>query len=160
MYPEADVELLERKGMFCYDYLDFFARFDEPALPPREAFFNKLGGVECSQANYAHAQHVWANFHYQSLKEYMALYLLSNICLLGDVFQVFQNNSLDEYQLNPAYFVSAPQLAYNALIKRIDRPIPMITDRDVSHDPAEHSRLYLPCKRPLRPRQQQVDGLD
>ena len=41
MYPEADVELLERKGVFCYDYLDSFARLDEPARPPREAFFNK-----------------------------------------------------------------------------------------------------------------------
>ena len=58
VYFEADIELLERKGVFCYDYLDSFARLDEPALPPREAFFNKLGDVECSQADYAHAQHV------------------------------------------------------------------------------------------------------
>ena len=55
VYPEADVESLERKGVFCYDYLDSLARLDEPALPPRETFFNKLGGVECSQADYAHA---------------------------------------------------------------------------------------------------------
>ena len=111
VYSEAEVELLERKGAFCYNYLDFFTRLDEPALPPREAFVNKLKGVECSQADYAHAQHVWENFHCQSLKEYMALYLISDICLLADVFQAFRNNSLDEYQLNPAYFMSAPQLA-------------------------------------------------
>ena len=41
----------------------------------------------------------------------MALYLLSNICLLADVFQAFRNYFLDEYQLNPAYFVSALLLA-------------------------------------------------
>ena len=69
VYPEAGVELLERKGVFCYDYLDYIARLDELALPRREAFFNKLGGVECSQAEYAHAQHVWENFHGQSLKQ-------------------------------------------------------------------------------------------
>ena len=89
MYPETDVELLERKEVSCYDYLDSFTRLDEPALPPREAFFNKLGGVECSQADYAHAQHVWNIFHCQSLNKYMALYLLSDICLLADVFQAF-----------------------------------------------------------------------
>ena len=111
MYPEADVELLERKGVFCYDYLDSFAQLDKPALPPRKAFFNNLGGVECLLADYAPAQHVWENIHCQSLKEYMALYLLSDICLLADVFQAFRNNSLDKYQLDPAYFVSAPQLA-------------------------------------------------
>ena len=100
VYSEADFELLERKGVFFYDFLDSFARLEEPALPPREAFFNNLGGVECLLADYAHAQHVWENFHGQSLKEYMALYLLSDICLLADVFQAFRNNSLDEYQLN------------------------------------------------------------
>ena len=89
MYPEADLELLERKGVFCYDYLDSFTRLDKPKLPPREAFVNKLGGIECSQADYAHAQHVWNNFQCQSLKEYKALYLLSDICLLADEFQAF-----------------------------------------------------------------------
>ena len=51
VYSDADVELLERKRVFCYDHIDFFARLDEPALPPREALFNKLGNVECSQAD-------------------------------------------------------------------------------------------------------------
>ena len=75
------------------------------------AFFNKLGNVECLQADYAHAHHVWENFHCRSFKEYMAIYLLSDICLLADMFQAFHNNSLDEDQLNSAYFVSAPKLA-------------------------------------------------
>ena len=131
MYRDADVELLEQKGVFCYDYVDSLVRLDEPALPPRETFFNKLVGVECSQADYAHAQHVWDNFHCSNLKEYMALYLLSDICMLADVFQEFRNNSLDEYQLDPAYFVSAPQLEWIALFKHIYRPIPLITDLEM-----------------------------
>ena len=61
----------------------------------------------------------------------MALYLLSDICLLADVFQAFRNNSLDDYQLDTAYFVSAPQLALNALLKHIDLPIPLITDPEM-----------------------------
>ena len=126
VYPEADVELLERKEVFCYDYLDSLARLDELALPPGEAFFNKIGGVECLQADYAHVQHEWKNYHCQSLKEYMALYLLSDICFLADVFQAFRNNSLDKYQLDPAYFVCALQYAWKALLKHIDRQIPLI----------------------------------
>ena len=61
----------------------------------------------------------------------MKLYLLSDICLLADVFQMFRTNSLDEYQLGPAYFVSAPQLAWNALLKHINRSIPLITDSEL-----------------------------
>ena len=61
----------------------------------------------------------------------MQLYLLSEICLLADIFQMFWNNSLDEYQLDPSYFVSASQLAWNALLKQIYRPFPLITDPEV-----------------------------
>ena len=39
------------------------------------------------------------------------LYFMSDMCLLADVFQAIRNNSLEEYHLDPAYFVSAPQLA-------------------------------------------------
>ena len=131
IYPGSDVELLERKGVFCYDYVDSFARLDEPALPPRAAFFNQIGGVEFSEADYTHAQHVFADFQCESLKDYMKLYLLSDICLLADVFQMFRNNSLEEYQLDPAYFVSAPQLAWNALLKHINQSIPLITDPEM-----------------------------
>ena len=72
VHPETNVELLQRKKVFCYDYLDSFTRFDQPELPLREtAFVNKLGGVKCSQADYSHAQHVLEKFYIQSLKEYM-----------------------------------------------------------------------------------------
>ena len=71
---------------------------------------------------------MWENFNCQSLKEYKARYLLGDICLLADVYQAFRNNFPDEYQLDPEYVKSAPQLAWNALLKHIDHPIPLITD--------------------------------
>ena len=61
----------------------------------------------------------------------MQLNLLSDICLLADVFQMFRNNSLNEYQLDPAYFVSAPQLAWNAFLKHINQSIPLISDLEM-----------------------------
>ena len=64
---------------------------------------------------------------------YIAHYLLSDIYLLANVLQAFRNNSLDEYQLDPAYFVSAQQLAWNALLKHIKRKIPLITDPEMYH---------------------------
>ena len=129
--PNSNVALLERKGVFCYDHINTFERLEEPALPNQEAFFNKLSGEECSEADYAHAQQVWTEFKCNTLKDYMSLYLLSDICLLADVFETFRSNSLEEYQLDPAYYVSAPQLAWNALLKFINRPIPLITDPEM-----------------------------
>ena len=83
MYRVRRVELLERKGIFCYYYIDSFAWLNEPALPPREAFINKFKGVECSEADYDLAQEGYADFQCESLKDYILLYILSDICLLA-----------------------------------------------------------------------------
>ena len=128
---DEHLQLLERKGVFCYDYIDSFERLNERQLPPREQFFNKLSGQECSEEDYAHAQNVWEDFQCETLTHYMGIYLLTDVLLLADVFQNFRNASLAEYQLDPVYFVSAPHLAWNALLKYIDRPIHLITDPEM-----------------------------
>ena len=88
-YASTNVELLKRKGIFCYDYLDTFDRLAETALPSREQFFSKLANSECKQEDYEHAQRVWNEFSCASLGDYMRLYLLNDICILADVFETF-----------------------------------------------------------------------
>ena len=61
----------------------------------------------------------------------MKLYLITDICILADVFEAFRVNSLGEYKLDPAYYLSAPQLAWSALMKYINRPIHLITDSEM-----------------------------
>lgn len=61
----------------------------------------------------------------------MGHYLLTDVFLFAEVFQNFHNASLSEYQLYPAYFVCAMHLAFNALLKYIDRPINLITDPEL-----------------------------
>ena len=133
-YPDATdemVQLVEQKKVFCYDYIDSFERLDETALPPCKQFNNRLAGEDCSEADYAREQRVSRYFKFQHIGDYMRLYLLSDVAFLADVFQMFRYNSLDKYQLDPAYYMSAPQLAWNALLKYIDRPIHLITDPEM-----------------------------
>ena len=127
IYPESDVELLERKGLFATTTLTR-SRLSKNLLYLYERHSSTLSKALSSATDYAHAKHVFANYQCESLKDHMQLYLLSDICLLADVFQMFLYNSLLEYHLDPAYFVSAPQLAWNAILKHINRPIPLITD--------------------------------
>ena len=130
-YPNAPVELFERKGIFCYDYLDGFARLDDQKLPTGEQFYSRLSNAECTPEDYAQAQRVWTTFGFKTLACYMKLYLLTDICILADVFETVRANSLNEYQLDPAYYLSAPQLAWSALFKFIHRPINLITDPEM-----------------------------
>ena len=39
---ERKVSLLSRKGVYPYDYMDDVSKFQEPQLPPKEAFFSQL----------------------------------------------------------------------------------------------------------------------
>ena len=57
-YPGTDVKLLLRKGVFPYEYLDSFVKFDDHKLPLREEVFSTLQGEECSAENYDYAQSV------------------------------------------------------------------------------------------------------
>ena len=48
----------------------------------------------------------------------MQLYIMTNVCLLADVFENFRATFNEAYKLDLAYFVSEPQLASNAMFKK------------------------------------------
>ena len=82
------VQLVEQKGVFCYDYIDKFERHNETAVRPSEQFNNWLAGEDWIEANYARAQRVWKNFKFQHIGDYMRLDLLSDVAILADMFEM------------------------------------------------------------------------
>ena len=56
-------ELLMRKGVYPYEYMDSWERFAEPKLPFKEALFSKLSDQHISDEEYRHAQRVWEVFN-------------------------------------------------------------------------------------------------
>ena len=55
-------ELLMRKGVYPYEYMDSWDHFTEPRLPPKEAFYSKLSGEHIGDEDYSHAVRVWKMF--------------------------------------------------------------------------------------------------
>ena len=84
------LQLVEKKGVFCYDYIEKFKRLAETELPPRAQFFNRLAGEECSEADYARGQRVWRVFNIENMGVYMLLYIMRDVALLAAVFQKFR----------------------------------------------------------------------
>ena len=103
--------LLLRKGVYPYEYMDSWEKFDETTLPPKEAFYSNLNLEDISDEDYAHAQKVWDVFEIKNLGEYHDLYVQSDALLLADVYENFRNMCIDIYELDPAYSASAPGLA-------------------------------------------------
>ena len=54
--------LLLRKGVYSYEDMDNWEKFDETTLPSKEAFYSKLNLENISDEDYAHTQKVWQVF--------------------------------------------------------------------------------------------------
>ena len=128
---EEKIKLFTRKCVFRYDYVKNMEVLNETSLPPREAFYNRLSGSECSPADYAHAQNVRYTFGIRTLKEYLELYLFADVCQLADVFESYRETCITAYKLDPAYFLSAPQLAWNAFLRYIKPVIELMYDAEM-----------------------------
>ena len=123
--------LLLRKGVYPYEYMESWEKFDENTIPPKEAFHSNLNLENISDEDYAHAQQVWDVFEINNLGEYHDLYVQSDTILLVDVFENFRNMCLEKYELDPTYFVSAPGLAWQAGFKKTGVKLELIKDYDV-----------------------------
>ena len=86
---------------------------------------------DISDEDYAHAQKVWNVFETKNLGEYHDLFVQSDKLLLEDVFEKCRNKCLKIYELDPAYFVSAPGLAWQAWLKKTEVKLELLIDYDM-----------------------------
>ena len=100
--------LLLRKGVYPYEYMDNWERFNETSLPNKEAFYSNLNMEDITDIDYNHANNVFKKFKLKNLGEYHDLYMQSDTLLLADVFENFRNMCIKVYELDPAHFLSAP----------------------------------------------------
>ena len=84
-------ELLYRKGIYPYEYMDSWQRFSETRLQDKEKFYSKLNDEHITDEEYAHAQRVWEAFGCKTLGEYHDPYVKTDVALLADVFENFRN---------------------------------------------------------------------
>ena len=61
---------------------------------------------------------VCKGFEIKILWEYHGLYVQSDIILLADKFENFRKLYINIYELDPAKFLSAPRLAWEAVFKK------------------------------------------
>lgn len=130
-FPHQKVDLLLRKGVYPYDFMDSVSKFKGKSLPPREAFYSVLTETEVSQEDYDHACRVWKKFNIKDLGEYTDLYVKTDVLLLADVLTAFRNNCFRTYGLDVAWYFTAPGLSWEAMLKFIKVNIELLTDYDM-----------------------------
>ena len=130
-YRDNQLSFLLRTGVYPYDYVDFMKKLNETNLPPKEAFYSKLTGEGITDDDYQQAQTVWKKFKIESMKDYHNLYNLSDVLSLADIFENFRNICMNHYELDPAWYYSAPGLAWDATLKITKVRLELLCDPDM-----------------------------
>ena len=92
---EKYFNLMTKKGVYPYDYIDSFDKFDITELPSADKFYSLLNDEHTSDEQYDHAKKVWEVFKIENMGRYHDLYLNSDVLLLPDVFENFRKTCLE-----------------------------------------------------------------
>ena len=106
-------------------------KFSETCLPSKEQFHSKLNDSDISEEDYQHAQRVWHTFNCRTMKDYHDLYLKTDVLLITDVFENFRDMCLKNYRLDPAWYYTAPGLAWDAALKVSKIKLQLFDDPDI-----------------------------
>jgi hypothetical protein len=131
---DEGLHLLTEKGVYPYDYMDNWDRFNETELPPKEAFYSELSNEHISDADYERAQKVWKKFNLKNLGEYHDLYLKSDVLLLTDIFENFRTMCLEYYNLDPAHYYTLPNYAWDAMLLKTNEELGEVHELEQIHD--------------------------
>ena len=123
--------LLLRKGVYPYEYMDSWEKFNEISLPSKEDFHSNLNMEDIDDIDYGHGNNVFKGFKLESLGDYHDLYVQSDTLLLAEVFENFRDMCIKEYELDPAHFLSLPGLAWEACLKKTNIELEILTDYDM-----------------------------
>ena len=126
-----ELELVKKKGVYPYDYMDSFKRLSETSLPSIDHLYSKLNDTSISMDDYTHAQRVWGEFGMNSMRDYHDLYQKTDVLLLADVFEEFRKVCLDNYQLDPAWYYTSPGLAWDACQRMTRVELELLHDQDM-----------------------------
>ena len=156
-------ELMTRKGIYPYSFMDSCDEFDiDPLTLTKSNFRNDLTGEDIEDCDFELFEEICNKFNIKTLGEYHDLYLKSDVLLLSDVFENFRETCFQYYKLDPAHNYSASGLSWNACLKMTGIELELISDvdmylmigkglRGISHRKAEVNNKYMNSYDPEKP---------
>ena len=161
-YPEH-YELLCKKGHYPYEWVNGIDKLDHIGLPPIESFYSQLKQKGLKPKEYEHAQHVYETLNCQSFRDYHTAYLHSDVLLLADVFEQFRKPCYNYYELDPANYLTAPSLAWDAMLLKTGVELELITDLkilDIIERQKRGGLCFVGSKRHVKANNKYIEGFD
>ena len=111
--------------------MDGWDKLEEPSLPSKEDFYSTLKEAGVKDTDYDHAMKVWRHFGCQTLGDYSDLYLKVDVLLLADVFENFRDLCMKTYNLDPAFYYTAPGFSFDSMLKYTSIKLGLLNDYDM-----------------------------
>ena len=128
---KTDIDLLTEKGVYPYDYMNSFDKFNESQLPSIEDFYSQLYEEGITDTQHTRAKVIWNNSNIKNLGEYHDLYLMTDVYLLSDVFENFRDMCLNYYGLDPAHYITLPNYSWSAFLSLTGVRLQQIHNKDM-----------------------------
>ena len=111
--------LLLKKGIYPYEYMESQKRFNDTSLPPKKNFYSELNLEDISDKDFFHAQKVWDVFEIKNFGEYHYLYVQKDTSLPAGGFEKIRDACIKIYGLDLSHFLFSPGLAQQACLKKL-----------------------------------------
>ena len=82
--------LLLRKGIYPYEYMDEWEKFNETLFPRKEDFYSNLNMEDIKDSDYNHAKRVCKKSEIKNLGEYHYLCIKSDTLLLANFLKTLE----------------------------------------------------------------------
>ena len=125
------IDLVSRKGIYPYEFMDDFEKFKKQSLPKKTSFFSRLKQEKISDEDFEHAQRVWKEFELKNMGDFHDLYLKTDVLLLADVMENFRKLCEKHYGLDPAHFFTVPGMAWDAMLKMTGIELELLEDGQI-----------------------------
>ena len=82
--------MLLRKGVYPYEFMDIWKKFNETTLPEKYHFYSSLNMEQTTDSDYNHSKRACKDCEMKNLAKYPDLYFKSNILLIANVFETLK----------------------------------------------------------------------
>ena len=123
--------LLLRKGVYPYEYIDDWEKFNKTTFAGKEDFHSHLIMEDITDEDYGHVKKVCKDFKIRNLGEYHNFYVQNDTLLLANAFENFINMWINICELEPAKFLSAPGLGWQTPLKNTIEKLGLSADIDM-----------------------------
>ena len=136
------LNLMSQKGVYPYDFMDSFEKFNQMELPNKDQFYSILNDQHITDDEYDHANKVWNTFMIKTMGEYQ------DVLLLTDVFENFRKTCMQYHKLDPCHYFTSPGLSWDAMLKMTNIKLELMTDIDMFQfmERGMHGGVRLHCK--------------